>query len=329
MVRILDSQEHKINALVFKKFFNVSLEDLNGVSKAVALAKINAFEERKDSEEKRETYEPKLAYDYKQELWKLPLEELEKLYQSQAKEIDALLNEEIKQKEAELFDQDNMRADYEYWNKADFWSVEECLILTLKKDPRRVGHDYISNNRHYQIRFSGECYSEFTKKYDEIFGLIQRSIDSGLLKTLPSVSGKIVNLEKRGIVPINYINWAKDKNITLPEELSKITENKNDNEALLNQALQEINALKEENKSLKEENSSLKEAMKQKEDQRVIRTLYKILCGIIKKHYGKNETSRVSIIQKILLSEAGIELSEKSLRTHIEKALEEDSSEKE
>jgi len=80
--------------------------------------------------------------------------------------------------------------------------------------------------------------------------------------------------------------------------------------------------------NLEAENRSLKEELKQKEDQRVVKTLYKILCGLIAKHYS-DKTSRVSKIQITLRNEAGIDLDEKTIRTHVEKSLEEDASEKE
>jgi len=44
MVRVPDFRECKINALVFKKFPYVSLENLNGVAKAIAFAEIHDLE---------------------------------------------------------------------------------------------------------------------------------------------------------------------------------------------------------------------------------------------------------------------------------------------
>jgi hypothetical protein len=60
-----------------------------------------------------------------------------------------------------------------------------------------------------------------------------------------------------------------------------------------------------------------------KEDPRIINTLYKIICGITKKHYT-NKTNRISQIQTTILNESGIDINEKTLRSHIERALEED-----
>ncbi len=84
--------------------------------------------------------------------------------------------------------------------------------------------------------------------------------------------------------------------------------------------------IEQENQNLENQITDLKKKLKIKEDQRVIKKLYQIICGISKKHYP-DKTSRASKIEDTIIKQAGIELDKKTIRKHIEKALEEDRSE--
>lgn len=318
-----------INKLVFRKFPHIS-------AKAISLNLAARFREIADElsgahDKKLSIFsEPKgeadLAILYREELGLLTDERLNELYKLEKQEIDDLHNQEIAKIENDLFHQDKMNADYAHWIKADYWTVEECLALTFGKNPNIINYRYVSENRYCEANL-GCVMTEFVKRYDKLLNLVERSIESGFLKTIQTY-GKALNTEKRRILPLQYISWAQSKSTALPKELEAIASKKIDYQDIAVKAMEANISFQDKCANLEAENKSLKEELKQKEDQRVIKTLYKILCGLIAKHYS-DKTSRVSKIQTTLLNEAGIDLDEKTIRTHVEKSLEEDASEKE
>jgi len=310
------SKEARISMLVFDRFPNLNFINKDNPDYDWEKHKTFDFKE-----------EERKAEEYRNKLFSYSDEELIKLYEPVKIKSEEKRKMEAAAGENRLFNKPCTKADYEYWNKADYWTIAECLALTFEKDPKAIDYSYVVNNHYFKTSLGYEA-SKFAKKYDELFNLIHRSVESGTLEIMPTY-GKILSLDKKRVIPAKYIGWAKSKNISLPEELSEKFTEVTDYKSLLDAVVKTMNSIQEQKLKLEEENKSLKEDLKQKERQRIIKTLYKILCGLVLKHYGKSETNRVSMIKKTLFTEAGIDMDEKTIRAHVEKSLEEDQSKKE
>jgi len=267
--------------------------------------------------------------DYKEKLEKLSEDEFEKLYKELVKKKEAirrkdeeLRQEKINQREYEWFLDPKYNADFDYWLKADYWSVEECLALAFGKNPKLINFAKIINFQH-SINVS----SKFVLKYLENFDLVERSINYFSLGTM--ICDKYTKTENKKVKPLDFINWAKSKNIELPKGLSELTKQDENNikeiEVKFTSLQEKYNQLSLDKAGLKQQNEELQKKLSEKEDSRVIATLNKILCGIIKGHYS-DESSRVSKIKSTLMREANIDLNEKTIRTRLQEALKEDKS---
>ncbi|NBX53263.1 MAG: hypothetical protein EBT63_06425, partial [Proteobacteria bacterium] len=267
--------------------------------------------------------------DYKEKLEKLSEDEFEKLYKELVKKKEAirrkdeeLRQEKINQREYEWFLDPKYNADFDYWLKADYWSVEECLALAFGKNPRLINFAKIINFQH-SINVS----SKFVLKYLENFDLVERSINYFSLGTM--ICDKYTKTENKKVKPLDFINWAKSKNIELPKGLSELTKQDENNikeiEVKFTSLQEKYNQLSLDKAGLKQQNEELQKKLSEKEDSRVIATLNKILCGIIKGRYS-DESSRVSKIKSTLMREANIDLNEKTIRTRLQEALKEDKS---
>jgi len=198
------AKDVRINKLVFRKFPNISVKDLKQKSDArfreiadelsgASDKKLNIFSEPKD--------EADLAILYRKDLESLSDESINKLYESEKQEIDDLHKREIVKIENDLFHQTKMNADYAYWIKADYWLVEECLALTFGKNPKIINYRYVSENRYCETML-GFVTLELIKKYDELYGLVQRSIESGFLKIIQTY-GKALAIKEKRVLPAN------------------------------------------------------------------------------------------------------------------------------
>ena len=300
----LDEKTSKVLSLVYDRFPNYNPSNLNGVQATNIIL-------------------------YEEKLEKLSEDEFEKLYKELVKKKEAirrkdeeLRQEKINQREYEWFLDPKYNADFDYWLKADYWSVEECLALAFGKNPRLINFAKIINFQH-SINVS----SKFVLKYLENFDLVERSINSYSLNTL--ICHKYTKTENKKVKPLDFVNWAKSKNIELPKGLSELTTQDENNikeiEVKFTSLQEKYNQLSVDKASLKKQNEELQKKLSEKEDSRVITTLNKILCGIIKGHYS-DESSRVSKIKSTLMREANIDLNEKTIRTRLQEALKEDKS---
>lgn len=317
MIRVPDIREAKINGLIFKKFQNISIRDLEN-RWAINSAFANTIGTEHLSSDKKD--DVSLAIAYRDELSVLSSDKLEERYQAEQKEIEELRTKLVEERESKLFHQEGMNADYKHWYMADYWTVEECLALSFGKDPRMMSYAYITQHQYYETRMGWNA-SNFSAQYNSLLDLVTRSVESGSLKTI-HVVGAASNIHKQKVIPSNYIHWASTKGFVLPKELIKNASDKTDYKALVDKMTQTISDLEEENKVLKED-------LKKQENKRVISTLYKIICGLVKKHYAGNKSGRISMMQKSIFTEAGIDIDDKTLRTHIDEALTYDLSEKE
>lgn len=90
--------------------------------------------------------------------------------------------------------------DYELCLKMECWSIEEGVALLLGKNPKIV-----TNSEVMDSRLISDADIEFKRQYDAIMESAFRSVNIERLKEFNT--------------PQNFIQWAKDRNITIPGDL--------------------------------------------------------------------------------------------------------------
>jgi len=243
-------------------------------------------------------------------------------------------NKELQNLKDKLESMNLTESDLNYYKKLPFWKVHECISLSLNKNPDKFQYSFSQSIHNSYSKKILENFDIF-KRYNFILNIIDRSIK---INSFPKIQqyGDITKTCDKIIKPYDYINWVKENEIDISEKIisnikkpkikilqEKIIQDLNDiNNSLINDKKNS----EKENQDLKNQINDLQKKLKEKEDSRIIKTLYQIICGISKKHYP-DKTSRISRIEDTIIKQAGIELDKKTIRKHIEKALEEDQSE--
>jgi hypothetical protein len=123
------------------------------------------------------------------------------LAQKAPAEIHELVCAEEKKEQDELeedrfFNQPSARADFDHWCKAASWTLDECVALSLGKDPKRVSWGRVQPL--VQL-------SPFAKSYEKLRDLTLRAMSAKQLSDPVS--------------PGTYLAWARRHGIGLPDEL--------------------------------------------------------------------------------------------------------------
>jgi hypothetical protein len=104
-------------------------------------------------------------------------------------------------------------ADYETWCKADLWEVERGILLLL--DLENLPHINHSEK---------ELCEEYKNKFNKLWKVAESSLEMGLLKK----RGKGYPQLFSEVLPIDFIQWAIDKEIiTIPPRLQEWYEKQN------------------------------------------------------------------------------------------------------
>lgn len=101
-------------------------------------------------------------------------------------------NEEKKR----FFNQPTCNADFDYWSKQAYWSIDEAIVLVLGKDPRKVTWE---NAKPFLST------SAFTKKFNDIRELARRYVNCKELFD--------------SVYPGIFLAWAARMSISIPVEL--------------------------------------------------------------------------------------------------------------
>ena len=113
-----------------------------------------------------------------------------------AKQLQILLRE----KEF-AFNQPHAKADYDYWSKAPFWELGEATALAHGRNPEIVTPSLME-------RFGNT--SVLAAHYNRTYNLVVRAYQSGEIS--------------QQVKPIKFLEWARRKDITIPEELAEYIE---------------------------------------------------------------------------------------------------------
>ncbi len=137
-----------------------------------------------------------LADKYEQELSLLPPDHIDKLVTlERERECHELLEIEANQ----WFNQPDCKAEWGFWCAAGYWSLEEAIVLTLGKDPRRVSWKAVENDRKY---------SPFAIELEKRLELGRRA----------------EHLKSNFNKPDLFLNWAVSIGLTYPQELNIVLE---------------------------------------------------------------------------------------------------------
>lgn len=135
---------------------------------------------------------------YRDELEQLSTAELKARVADARKCEEEMIAAAKKRLEAERFyNQPESAADFKYWAKLSYWSLEEIVALSLGRDPKTVNWQSIG-------RFNSE--SEFVRQYDQHRTIVNRAKAMGQLW--------------EQTIPFMAIAWARRMRFNLPEELA-------------------------------------------------------------------------------------------------------------
>jgi hypothetical protein len=132
---------------------------------------------------------------YRSELQNLPSDQLQSLYDT---ETAAALTDMQREEDARFFNQPHAKADYDYWSKAEHWSLDEAIALVFGKAPEIVSWDKIKT-------YFGT--SPFVKQYSRLRDLADRA----------KVWAKLYD----PVLPPIFLKWAEDNEIAVPTELAE------------------------------------------------------------------------------------------------------------
>ena len=214
-----------------------------------------------------------------------------------------------------------------YISELDMWHFHILTPISFNNSPHIFNVKSITKEMEELDLISDEdyfikqsVYLNLITEYNNIEHLIRTAIDNNIVLSNHNTNDN--SFEKTNVRPIDFIKWAETKeSINLPQKLVDKVKSRSqlvDYQTKYQELERELEKTQNENLILKKQNI-------EKENKRVINTLYKMLCGIIKKHYH-SEKDRVSQLKTSILLNSGNEINEKTLRTHINKALEEDQS---
>lgn len=150
--------------------------------------------------DKRATTDPNFAHRvaaYKEQLQKLPLEELQALVGTEREKQKAEIAAKADREERErFFHQSHSVADFDHWSKAAHWTLDEAIALSFGKAPERVTWKNIES--YVQV-------SPFALQY-------QRRRDL-------AIRAKAWEQLFDPVLPGIFLAWAKRNDIAVPPEL--------------------------------------------------------------------------------------------------------------
>lgn len=242
----------------------------------------------------------RLIEEYEKELESKSLSELVELMriETEAEELDRI------EFESRLwFNIPASPSEYDFWCKMAYWTKEECIALSLCRNPDHVNWGFIK---------SEDLLSTFVKEYKRRMELFDRAQAMDIL----DVSNK----------PINFLKWAKQIELSYPPELERILLREEgaavDWKARFNAevlAHSQSKKLLEETKALSTADGPKPGNIRERE------SLLKLVIGMAIKGYSyKPNANRNAATSEITadLRSCGIELDEDTVRKYLQEARE-------
>lgn len=236
--------------------------------------------------------------------------ELRNIYVEYKKyDVEFLDAYEEHQEKVRFFNQPECDADFDYWSKQAYWSIDEAIALLFGKNPEKVTWDNI------------KCFlpvSAFVKKFNELRVLAKRYVDFGQLYN--------------SVLPGIFLAWATRMNLKIPTKLQNAidrigiqvadwkshyeqgTERYDQLHKLYTELIElnreqgeTINLLKSEYSKLKQ--SSIDDAHDLKEIER--QSLYKIIAAMAYDGYGYNSEAKKSTIPQEIVEAVNLKVGDK------------------
>ncbi len=138
---------------------------------------------------------------YRAALAKKTLQEIEEMCEAAHREREA----QIERKR--FFNHPRANADFEYWAKAAYWTLEEAIVLSFGKDPKVVTEDRILRSSSRGLVFYN---SPFVIEYQKRTDLMRRAEEWGDLED--------------PVAPSVFVSWAKKNDIKIPQMLEEQVE---------------------------------------------------------------------------------------------------------
>ena len=134
---------------------------------------------------------------YRKELEALPSEEIDRLVSEQRVRLAKIAKQKAEEEErARPYNQPAADADFSHWTKMSYWTLDECVALSLGKNPKMVSWPVIQ---------SFERVSPFASEYASRREIVLRAEKMGQLwqSTIPAV----------------FLAWAERMRFPIPAEL--------------------------------------------------------------------------------------------------------------
>lgn len=131
------------------------------------------------------------------ELETMTTEEVSRLLvEEKEKSVKRLLDQNEREEQLRFFNLESAEAEFDYWSKMSYWSLDECVALSLGRDPRVVNWENVKS----LIKIS-----PFAATYKNRREIICRAEFMGQLwvQTIPAV----------------YVAWAERMQVSIPDEL--------------------------------------------------------------------------------------------------------------
>lgn len=132
------------------------------------------------------------------ELEKMTTEEVSRLLaEEKEKSVKRLLEKNEREEQLRFFHQESAKAGFDYWSKMSYWSLDECVALSLGRDPRVVNWEKVK---------SLIMISPFAASYKNRREIICRAEFMGQLwvQTIPAI----------------FVAWAERMQVSIPDELA-------------------------------------------------------------------------------------------------------------
>ena len=260
---------------------------------------------------------------YRRELEGLPKSDLVKRVKEQrAKEFNAQMASREAKEQRAFYNQPDAVADFDYWAKAAYWTIDESVALSFGRDPRKVSWDGI--RPHVKV-------SEFAKAFEE-----RRELANRALK---------LNQLAASNIPGFFLAWAERMRIEVEPELTEAVKQLGiqiaDWKSAYDEAVKSNASLTERLKSLTAVTNALNDTMKvvvpfsdaspATDEQKTTRaastrereTMLKLIIGMAAEQYGYDPTKSRTDAAKLIsddLALHGLSVSDDTVRKYLKEA---------
>jgi len=227
-------------------------------------------------------------------------------------------------KVVEIFNNLKRPVDFEHWCKRSRWNTIQAITLTLEQNPENFdGNEWLKIKRYTKVGFV----QAFKKRIELLNNAIEfHEIDAEL-------QGSIYQDNHKVLIPMNFLAWAKKKDISFSPELESLV--KKYNIDTYNVDLEDdYKLLKVEMDKVTVENKKLKESLNGKK----LKSLQKFCIGVLALKYGKDKiialanksalpqskqnVQNISYAQIIKdLSLTGIKMDDETIKKYIDESL--------